>query len=159
MSARAMIGNRMMSSREDAVRILIASDRKLVRLGVRAILSDNPLWHICGEAKRGREVIAKLGELTPVLVVLDLRISKLEELEFVSKIHQSAPAAKIVALTSSECSQLEFAARKAGADVVIAKRMLSNKLLNMLQWQFSSISCNLHTLIQASLHRIEGFAD
>ena len=145
-----MVTKRAGSERENAIRILVASDRNLVCSGVRAIFSNSPLWDICGEAKNGPESVSKAGELKPDLVFLDLRPSEGDQPEFLGKINQLAPAAKIVALTSSECRQLELAAQGDRVHEVIAKRMLSNTLLNTLQQQINLTSYYLHALVQAS---------
>jgi DNA-binding NarL/FixJ family response regulator len=54
------------------VRILIADDHEVVRQGVRAVLEAEPEWIVCGEARSGREAVAKAVELRPEVVVLDV---------------------------------------------------------------------------------------
>jgi len=151
-----MVADQTRLSQEDPIRILVAGDRKLVCAGVRAIFSGNPLWEICGEAKNGKVAVSKSGKLKPDLVLLDLRTIEGDGFEFLSKIQQIAPTAKLISLTASECRQLECAARRGGADAVIAKRMLSNNLLNTLERQFSFTTSNLYALLQPSFDRNDG---
>jgi DNA-binding NarL/FixJ family response regulator len=139
----------------NAVRILIVSNCKLVRTGVRAIFSGNSLWVICGEAENGAESVSKADELKPDLVVLDLRTPGLDGFESLLRIHQIGPTAKIIILTPAESRELEFALLQAGVDADNAKHMLPNKLLHTLQWLIGVTTSNLHDLIQTSFDRNE----
>ena len=58
------------------IRILIADDHEIFRQGVKSFL-PSARWEICGEARTGREAIAKVEELIPDLVILDISMPDL----------------------------------------------------------------------------------
>ncbi len=43
----------------ERLRILIADDHEMVRKGLRATIEGHPSWEVCGEARNGREAVAK----------------------------------------------------------------------------------------------------
>jgi DNA-binding NarL/FixJ family response regulator len=55
-------------------RILIADEHPVVRSGLRALLSKNSRWQVCGEAVNGKQAVEQVRELNPQLVVLDLNM-------------------------------------------------------------------------------------
>lgn len=81
------------------LRILIADDNEVVRLGVRALLTPKRDWEICGDAGNGREAITKVWELSPDLVILDLSMPVMNGFEAARVIRRLAPSTKIVFLS------------------------------------------------------------
>ena len=66
---------------ERVIRILIADDQALVRAGLRMILDAQPDLEVVGEAGDGREALAACRELSPDLVLMDVRMPGLDGLE------------------------------------------------------------------------------
>jgi PleD family two-component response regulator len=62
-------------------RILIADDHESVLRRIRAMLQDDPVWEICGDAVDGREAIEKAAKLEPDLVILDFAMPRLNGLQ------------------------------------------------------------------------------
>jgi DNA-binding NarL/FixJ family response regulator len=124
-----MINLRNQYQRDRKVRILLVDDHELVRMGIRILLSHNPQWHICGEAANGIEAVEKVRELKPDLVILDISMPELNGIDAAREIRRIAPATKIIIQTTHEGSQVELAARQAGADTVITKRMAAKSLI------------------------------
>src|ERR1700722_10260918 len=87
------------------LRILIADDHELMRAGVRTILSNNPLWNICGEAENGRQAVEKARELKPDLVIIDISTPVLNGIDAAREVRQLAPAIKIIILKIPESAQ------------------------------------------------------
>lgn len=127
------------TGRGHIARILVADDHALMRQGIRAMLSRNPRWNICGEAENGREAIDQVKELTPDFVILDISMPELNGIDAAREIRRIAPATKIIILTMHESSQLEAAALQAGADTVITKRMAVNSLTDAIERLFDAI--------------------
>jgi DNA-binding NarL/FixJ family response regulator len=119
-----------------ALRVLVVDDHDVVRAGVCAIVSNNPRWEVCGEAENGRVAVAKVQELAPDVVILDISMPQMNGLEAAHKIRKIAPATKIIILTMHESSSVELAARQAGADEVITKRMAGESLTSALERLF-----------------------
>ena len=102
-------------------RILIAEDHALMRAGLRAILSRNSRWKVCGEGVNGKEAVEKVQELRPDLAVLGISMPMMNGIEAAREIRRIAPATKILFLTEQEPSQIEDAVRQAGTDAIVKK--------------------------------------
>ena len=82
-----------------AKRILIADDHESVLRRIRAMLEDDPVWEVCGDAVDGREAIEKAAKLKPDLVILDFAMPRLNGLEAASRIRKLLPEVPIVMFT------------------------------------------------------------
>ena len=82
------------------MRILIVDDSELVRRGVKALISAEKSWEVCGEAGDGREGIQKARELQPDLVLLDLSMPDMNGLEVARYLRQHQ---LVVACTEAAC--------------------------------------------------------
>jgi DNA-binding NarL/FixJ family response regulator len=63
------------------VRILVADDHDVVRVGVRAMLERRPEWEVCSEAVTGRDAVEKAKRLKPDVVVLDANLPEFPGVE------------------------------------------------------------------------------
>lgn len=113
-----------------AIRTLIADDHQLMRSQIAAILSENLLFDICGQAKDGNEAVHMAQELRPQLVILDMSMPGLNGLDAAAQIRQIFPSAKIIILTMHEGPQLAVVCQKAGADAVVPKRLITTMLID-----------------------------
>jgi DNA-binding NarL/FixJ family response regulator len=102
------------------VRILIADDHDVVRQGVRAVLEGQAEWVICGEARTGRDAVAKTAALRPDIVILDISMPELNGLEATRQIRRLVPA-KILILTVHESDQVVTEVIGAGAQGYVLK--------------------------------------
>ena len=109
-----------------SARILVADDHETVRMGVRMALARDPQFEVCGEAANGREAIAKVKELHPDAVVLDVSMPLMNGLEAAREIRRLAPAAKIVMFSMYDSAQMMATARDAGADAFVLKSAPGN---------------------------------
>jgi DNA-binding NarL/FixJ family response regulator len=133
-----------------SLRILIADDHELMRAGIRSIFSNNPQRKICGEAENGREAVDKVLELKPDLIILDITMPELNGIDAAREIRRIAPGTKIIILTMHESPQLELAARQAGADVVLTKRMAANFLISAVHRLFEMSASARSNLTEGS---------
>jgi DNA-binding NarL/FixJ family response regulator len=104
------------------VRILVVDDNPSVRRYLRAILEQQTLWRVCGEAKTGSEAIEKVIESAPDLILLDYWLPDMNGIDIVKCIVEQAPAIPILMVTLYVSRQLAEAARKAGARGLCAKQ-------------------------------------
>ncbi len=102
------------------VRILVADDHEVVRQGVRAVLEGQTGWSVCGEARSGREAVAKATDLRPDVVVLDITMPELNGLEAARQIRR-AVSAKVLILTVHESDQVLTDVLDAGAHGYVLK--------------------------------------
>jgi DNA-binding NarL/FixJ family response regulator len=87
-------------------RILIADDHQLVRDGVRALLQSHAGWEICGEARTGREAVAKAIELRPDIVILDISMPDLNGVDAARRIRTASKKTEILILSVHYSDQL-----------------------------------------------------
>jgi DNA-binding NarL/FixJ family response regulator len=111
------------------MRILIVDDSELVRRGVKALISSEKTWEVCGEAGDGREGIQKARELQPDLVLLDLSMPDVNGLEVARDLRQDLRNTKILIMSQNDPLELLPPAIAAGADGVIDKSRIGTDLL------------------------------
>ncbi len=109
--------------------IVIAEDHRILREGLRSILTSNPDFTIAGEADNGLDAIKCADELKPDLVLLDLSMPKMNGLDAISEIKSRNPEIKIMVLTVHKAEEYIFESLKAGADGYLLKDATRNELM------------------------------
>ncbi|MBB5078431.1 response regulator [Nonomuraea endophytica] len=97
------------------IRVLVADDQALVRAGVRMLLQAAGGMEVVGEAVDGAEAERLAAQLTPDVILMDLRMPRVDGLEATRRILAAAPSAKIVVLTTFAEDANVYAALRAGA--------------------------------------------
>ena len=110
-----------MAERSRRLRILIAEDHALVRAGLRVLLSQDPEFHVVGEADNGREVVRAAGELKPQIVLMDLTMPGMNGMEAILDIKRRYPEMRVLVLTLHKTEEFVLAALRAGADGYLLK--------------------------------------
>ena len=104
------------------IRVLLADDQRLVRSGFRMILRDDPDLDVVGEAGDGEEAVALAGELRPDVVLMDVRMPKLDGIEATRGILAGPePRPRVLVLTTFDLDEYVFAALRAGASGFLLK--------------------------------------
>ena len=103
------------------IKVLIADDHALVRMGLSALLRYENDMTVVGEAEDGDEAIRKTEELRPDVVVMDLKMPTVDGVEATRRIHERDPAPKVLILTTFGTSQDAARAVAAGAAGAIVK--------------------------------------
>ena len=83
----------------DPIRLLLADDQQMVRAGFRLVLDAQPDMCVVGEANDGAEAVQLVDELTPDVVLMDIRMPVLDGLGATEKIMTNHPEAKILVLS------------------------------------------------------------
>jgi DNA-binding NarL/FixJ family response regulator len=104
-----------------AHRILIVDDNAAIRRSLRSSIERRGDLQVCGEAENGKNAVAKVKELIPDLVILDLQMPVMNGLDAARLIAQIAPQLPMLMFTmySSQCLITE--ARAAGIKDVFSK--------------------------------------
>jgi DNA-binding NarL/FixJ family response regulator len=97
------------------IRVLIVDDHPVVRDGLRSILETAPDLALGGEAADGAEGVRLAAELTPDVVLMDLRMPGLGGIEAIEQIKVSRPDVAIVILTTYDDDDLILRGLRAGA--------------------------------------------
>jgi DNA-binding NarL/FixJ family response regulator len=111
------------------MRILLADDHDIVRLGLRQLLTAHPGWEICAEAATGNEAVVLSERFAPLVVVMDVGMPELNGIEATRKICKLHPRTKIVILTMHFSDQLIVEIVEAGASGFILKSDANRELV------------------------------
>jgi DNA-binding NarL/FixJ family response regulator len=111
-------------------KILIADDRQLMRNALKTIFAMRPKWEICGEATDGLEVVTKVAELQPDLILMDFKMPLADGIQAAAEISATSPSIPIVMYTLYRNDELDAAAKQAGVRSVVAKQ---DGVLNLLE--------------------------
>jgi DNA-binding NarL/FixJ family response regulator len=103
------------------IKILLAEDHKIVREGTRQLLEQAPDMEIVGEAADGLEAIRLAGELHPEVVVMDVRLPKLNGIEATRTIAARHPEIRILILSAYDDDSYVFPLLEAGASGYLLK--------------------------------------
>lgn len=82
------------------IRVLLADDEAMIRAGVRAILSADPGIEVVAEAGDGREAVALTQSHRPDVVLLDIRMPRLDGLAAAAELRRTAPETGVIMLTT-----------------------------------------------------------
>jgi DNA-binding NarL/FixJ family response regulator len=111
------------------LRVLIADDDDLMRAGLRAVLSSDDSIEVIGEAADGREAIDRTRRLKPDVVLMDIRMPRLDGIAATREIAEAIPQARILILTTFEDDDYVFGALHAGASGFLLKRTRPEQLI------------------------------
>jgi DNA-binding NarL/FixJ family response regulator len=105
----------------EAIRILIVDDHPVVREGIGSMLKREPDFKIVGEATNGLEAIEKVRELSPDIVLMDLRMPELDGVEAMIRIKAENTDVKFIILTTFSDDEYIFRGIAAGARAYLLK--------------------------------------
>ena len=104
------------------IRVLIADDEALVRGGFRMILEAQDDLQVVGEAADGQEALARVRELSPDVVLMDIRMPVMDGLEATRQLLSGRPTPpKVVMLTTFDLDEYVYQAMKVGASGFLLK--------------------------------------
>ena len=103
------------------IKILIADDHPVVREGLFAMLSREADFEVVGEAKDGVEAVNKTKELSPDVVLMDLRMPEMDGVEAMRQIKSVMPDVKFIILTTYSDDEYIFSGIAAGARAYLLK--------------------------------------
>ncbi|WP_194823967.1 response regulator transcription factor [Nocardia sp. XZ_19_231] len=102
------------------MRVLVVDDQELFRTGFRLILESEPDIEVVGEACDGVEAVTAARRLTPDVVVMDVRMPRLDGVAATARICAET-AAKVLVLTMFDIDEYVYAALRAGASGFLLK--------------------------------------
>jgi DNA-binding NarL/FixJ family response regulator len=100
---------------EGKIRVLAADDQRVVREGLAMLLGLLPDVEVAGTAADGEEVLALAAELKPDVILMDLRMPRMDGVEATRRLRERDPAVKVVVLTTYADDRSVIDALRAGA--------------------------------------------
>ncbi|MEU3271184.1 response regulator transcription factor [Saccharomonospora sp. NPDC006951] len=110
------------------ISLLIVDDHPVVRDGLRGMFSDDPRFEVVGEAGDGEEAIAAGVALRPDVVLMDLRMPKLDGVAAIKELASRGVAARVLVLTTYDTDSDVLRAIEAGATGYVLKEMPREEL-------------------------------
>src|SRR5580693_5117308 len=115
------------------VRILIADDHPIVRDGLKKLLLLEDDFDVVGEAGDGREVLERVRELDPDVLLLDLRMPNLDGLATLQALQQTNKRTRVIILTASEDKNEFVQAMKLGCSGIVLKQTAPDLIVKSIR--------------------------
>jgi DNA-binding NarL/FixJ family response regulator len=115
------------------IRILLADDHAVVRRGFQMILAEQSDMEIVGEAGNGREALELAAKLKPDVVVMDVAMPELNGIEATRRMAESAPHARVLALSMHKDSVYVRETLRAGARGYLLKDSVAADLVSAVR--------------------------
>jgi DNA-binding NarL/FixJ family response regulator len=110
------------------VRVLIADDQDLVRAGFAMIIDSRDDLEVVGEAGDGAEAVALAGSLCPDVILMDVRMPRMDGIEATRRLAAAGSPARVIVLTTFDLDEPVFAALRAGASGFLLKDIRPDEL-------------------------------
>ncbi|TAL21837.1 MAG: response regulator transcription factor [Frankiales bacterium] len=115
------------------VRVVVAEDQALVRAGFVTMLRTDPELDVVGEACDGVEAVELVERLRPDVVLMDVRMPRLDGLEATRQVTARAPSTSVLVLTTFGEDEVVFEALRAGACGFLLKDTRPEDLLEAVR--------------------------
>ena len=115
------------------IRVLLADDHEMVRIGVAAYLQVQPDMEVVGEASNGREAVDLALRLRPDIILMDMVMPEMNGAEATAAIMKAWPEAKIMVVTSFLDDDKVYPALEAGASSYILKTSKASRIADAIR--------------------------
>lgn len=117
----------------DRIRILLADDHPVVRVGLKALLEAEPDMEVVGEAATGSEAVEKTLALEPDVVVMDISMPEMDGLEATRRIRAAMEQVAVLILTVHAHERYLFPVLQAGAAGYVLKSTVDTELIQAIR--------------------------
>ena len=111
------------------LRIVIADDHPIIRIGVKNILAAHKEFTVVGEASDGQEAVALIRDLRPDVLLLDLSMPRVPGLDALRELTDAAPYLRTILLTSEISKRQVIEALQLGARGIVLKTAVLEELV------------------------------
>lgn len=122
------------------VRVLVVDDQRLIRDGIASLLSIRPGIAVVGTAVDGRDAVAKALELSPDVVLMDVRMPEMDGVEAVAVLRGRAPECSVVMLTTFDDEEYVVQALRAGAHGYLLKDLPAEELAHAVRLAHAGVT-------------------
>ncbi|MFI6982494.1 response regulator [Embleya sp. NPDC050154] len=118
-----------------SIRLLIVDDQELIRTGLRLFLQTQDDLVVVGEAEDGDEAIELAGALRPDVVLMDIRMPRMDGVEATARLHAAgiSPPPRVLILTTFDLDEYVFGALRAGAAGFLLKDASRARLVEAIR--------------------------
>ncbi|HET6742754.1 MAG TPA: response regulator transcription factor, partial [Kribbella sp.] len=100
---------------DDVIRVFLVDDQELVRAGFTMLVDSQADMRVVGQAGDGGEAVEKIQVTASDVVLMDVRMPRLDGVEATRQLQSLPQAPKVIVLTTFDLDEYAFAAIKAGA--------------------------------------------
>ncbi|HEX6525366.1 MAG TPA: response regulator transcription factor [Streptosporangiaceae bacterium] len=115
------------------LRVVVADDQALVRVGFCGIIAATPGFNVVGEAANGAEAVGAARNANPDVVLMDVRMPVMDGIEATRQITAAGTGVRVLILTTFDLDEYVFAALRAGASGFLLKDTLPADLINAIR--------------------------
>jgi len=115
------------------IKILLVDDHIVMRMGLKSAISREPNMEVVAEAENGIEAIQAYEKYQPDVVVMDLRMPKLNGMQTIQKLQDTHKKVKILVYSSFASGEEIYSAFKAGATGFVVKDMALERLFDAIR--------------------------
>jgi DNA-binding NarL/FixJ family response regulator len=115
------------------IRILIADGHPVVREGIRSVVASVPEIQLVAEAEDGNEAVERTLEHDPDVVIMELKLPKLDGLSVLRALQTRAPRSRVILFTASETKEDFIEAMKLGCSGILLKNASPGLILKSIQ--------------------------
>jgi DNA-binding NarL/FixJ family response regulator len=115
------------------IRVLLADDQALLRMGFRMILEAQPDIEVVGEASDGAAAVSMTRALRPDVVLMDVRMPGMDGIQATDNVRSAFPDTRVLILTTYDLDEYVFAGLKAGASGFLLKDAPPEELLTAIR--------------------------
>ncbi|KQR37322.1 response regulator [Microbacterium sp. Leaf159] len=115
------------------IRVLIVDDHELIRRGMRMVFDAESEMQVVGEAASGAEAVHLAAELTPDVILMDIRMPEMDGIEATRRIVRSSPGSRVLVLTTFDLDEYAFGSLRAGASGFLLKNTPPAQLMTAIR--------------------------
>ncbi|MFQ5617304.1 MAG: response regulator [Anaerolineales bacterium] len=116
----------------ESISILVVDDQRLMRDGLRILLELEPDFDVVGEAENGQAALDAYEQLTPDIVLMDIRMPVMDGVEAIRRLRARWPDARVIILTTFDDDEYVFEGLRAGALGYLLKDVSGEELADAI---------------------------
>jgi two-component system NarL family response regulator len=120
-------------SNDKSIRVLIADDHFVVRMGLAAVIHTQPDMTVVAEATTGKQAVELFRQHRPDVTLMDLRMPEMDGIEAITAIRAEFPDSRFIVLTTYDGDEDIYRALQAGARAYLLKDMLRDALVEAIR--------------------------
>ncbi len=118
---------------KNMIKVLVADDQELIRQGLQIVLNNREGLEVTGAAADGQEVIQSVRSNKPDVILMDVRMPKMDGVQCTKIIKENYPQIKIIILTTFDDDEYVYNALKNGASGYLLKGVTMDELVSAIE--------------------------